>query len=441
MRAPVAILGAGWAGLSAALDLLRAGVRVEVFEAAPRPGGRARAISLHGQRLDNGQHILIGAYTDTLDLLHSLGTRQHLWEQRHMQLHYRDAQGKGFTLSAAPLPAPLHLALGLLRSNLLDWGERRQALALALQWQRQGYAVSEDLPLAAYLLRHQSANAVARLWEPLCLATLNTPLGQASTRLFLGVLREAFSKEARHGRLIIPTCDLSGLMADPATQEIAARGGRLRFGERVQAIGQTQGGYEIRSSRGCYPASQVICALPHRATAALLDFHPALSGLRDDLAGFQDNAITTVYLDYPAHVRLAQDCFGLLGTVGQWVFDRGRLLGEHGRLAVVISAEAIDPKPSPAALGQLIAGELFRAFPGHLPPDPLDVHVVRETRATFHASPVIQALRPGTATPLPDFWLAGDYTDTGLPGTLEGAVRSGRRAATAVIARQQQLGA
>lgn len=441
MSAPVAVLGAGWAGLTAALTLLRAGVEVEVFEAAKRPGGRARAIPLHGQQVDNGQHILIGAYTDTLELLHSLGTRQHLREQRLMQLHYRNAQGKAFSLSAAPLPAPLHLGFGLLRSSLLDWRERRQALALALQWQRQGYAVAQDQPLAAYLLRRQSANAVARLWEPLCLATLNTPLEQASTRLFLGVLREAFSKEARHSRLIIPGSDLSALFADPALAEIAAHGGRLHLGERVQAIGQAHGGYEIRSSGGSYPASQLICALPHRATAALLDFHPALSGLRDDLARFQDNAITTVYLDYPADTRLAQDCFGLLGTVGQWVFDRGRLLGEHGRLAVVISAEAIDPKPSPAALGRLIAGELFRAFPGQLPPDPLAVHVVRETRATFHANPAIEVLRPGTATPLPGFWLAGDYTATGLPGTLEGAVRSGRGAAMAAIARQQQLGA
>lgn len=441
MSAPVAVLGAGWAGLSAALTLLRAGIQVEVFEAAPRPGGRARAISLHGQRLDNGQHILIGAYTDTLELLHSLGTRQHLREQRRMALHYRDVQGKAFTLSAAPLPAPLHLALGLLRSSLLDWRERRQALALALQWQRQGYTVSEDLPLAAYLRQRQSANAVARLWEPLCLATLNTPLVQASTRLFLNVLREAFSKENRYSRLIIPGSDLSTLFADPATKEIAARGGRLHFGERVQAVHCAQNGFEIQTPQGSHAASQVICALPHRFTAALLDFHPALSGLRNELASFQDNAITTVYLDYPADTRLAQDCYGLLGTVGQWVFDRGRLLGEHGRLAVVISAEVIEPKPSSATLGRLITGELFRAFPGQLPPAAQGVHVVRETRATFHASPAIEALRPGTATPLPGFWLAGDYTDTGLPGTLEGAVRSGQRAAMAAVARKQQTGA
>lgn len=441
MQAPVAILGAGWAGLSAALALLRAGVKVEIFEAAKRPGGRARAISLHGQPLDNGQHILIGAYTDTLDLLQSLGSRQHLREQRRMALHYRDVQGKAFTLSAAPLPAPLHLALGLLRSSLLDWRERRQALTLALQWQRQGYTVPEDLPLGAYLQQRQSANAVARLWEPLCLATLNTPLAQASTRLFLGVLQEAFSKEARYSRLMIPTCDLSRLLADPAMKEIGARGGRLHLGTRVQTVHCVQNGFEIQTPQGSHAASQVICALPHRATAALMDFHPDMSVLKKALEHFQDNAITTVYLDYPAHIHLDQDCYGLLGTVGQWVFDRGRLLGEHGRLAVVISAEEIEPKPSSVALGQVVATELFRAFAGHLPPAPLAVHVVREKRATFHASPRIQSIRPDHATALPDFWLAGDYTDTGLPGTLEGAVRSGQRAAMAAIARQQQLGA
>lgn len=438
--APVAVLGAGWAGLSAALALAEAGVAVRLFEAAAQPGGRARGVSLHGQRLDNGQHVLIGAYTETLALLERLGTRHLLREQSRLRLHYRTLDGEGFELAAPALPAPLHLAFGIATSTLLPARDRWPALALARRLQQQDFGIDQDRPLLDFLqAERQTDLAIGRLWTPLCLAALNTAVDQASTRVFLRVLRDSFAGKAAHSRILVPQADLSRLFAAPASERIARAGGQLHYGERVHEIRLDQPPFEVRTVRGRYAASQIICALPHQAAARLLAGDARLQALVGRLRSLRDSPITTVYLDYPAATRLPQDFFAILDGVGQWAFDRGRLLGELGRIAVVLSADEAHLGWEQERLGQVLAAELHQCSNGLVPAQPSSIRMIREKRATFLATPAVEAARPATATAVPGFWLAGDYVATGLPGTLEGAVRSGRQAAA--IARSRAAGA
>lgn len=431
---PVTVLGAGWSGLAAAMRLAEAGVPVRVFEAATRPGGRARRVSYRDADLDNGQHVLLGAYRDTLELLDKLGTRHGLRGDSRLCLYYRSS-GETARLRSGPWPAPWHLAAALLGTSLLGLSERLAALKLARRLHRADYTVPADRPLAPFLREHgQPPRLIARLWSPLCLAALNTPVHLASTRLFLRVLAESFAGPARHSEVLVPVADLSSLFPEPAARFVQAHGGELRCGERVTALSLDRDPLRVRTDKGDYAAAAVICALPPQSAAELLRHEARLHALISRLERLESSPITTVYLDYPTAARLERDFYALPDSRGQWLFDRGRLLGEHGRLAVVLSADTEHLDWPQERLAESLAHELHALFPHQIPARPLEVRVIREKRATFLATPAAETLRPGVDTPVPGLRLAGDYVRNGLPATLEGAVRNGILAAEGVLA-------
>ncbi|MBE0622825.1 MAG: NAD(P)-binding protein, partial [Burkholderiales bacterium] len=198
----VAVIGAGWAGMAAAVALAEAKTRVTVFEAARHLGGRARSVDIEGMALDNGQHILIGAYRETLRLMRAVGADpERLLLRQPLTIEY---PGK-FSLRAPRLPAPLHLLAGLLAASGLTWSERVAAVRFMTAMRRNAYRIHADMPVAELLARHDQSGALSRyLWEPLCISALNTPPAAASAQIFLNLFRDALDGARTNSDFLIP---------------------------------------------------------------------------------------------------------------------------------------------------------------------------------------------------------------------------------------------
>ncbi|MGA7802403.1 MAG: hydroxysqualene dehydroxylase HpnE [Gammaproteobacteria bacterium] len=436
---PVIVVGGGWAGLTAAVELTRHGVPVTLLESARQLGGRARCVAFGPHRVDNGQHVMIGAYRSMLDLLDRLGvSEQSIFLRCPLELPMYAPGQRNVHLKAPRLPAPLHMLAALLGARGLSPADRLRALRFGA-WATSAHAVPDpDVTVQALLAaRKQSTRLVANLWEPLCLAALNTPIRDASARLFLKVLRETFTGTRRNADLLIPRTDLGTALPQPALDFIEAHRGKVRLGRRVRALrigpnGTT--GVDLADER--LSARHVILAVNPVMCRRLLAPHDPLRGLAESLAGLRNEPICTVYLQYPDGTRLERPMVGLVGTTTQWVFDRA-VCGQAGLMAAVISGSGPHMQLDNRQLAQAVAGELATLNP-HWPP-PRDTLVVREKGATFASVVDVDALRPAHRTPVAGLWLAGDFTATGLPATLEGAVRSGLDCARAVLAEDHLL--
>lgn len=430
MTPPVMVVGGGWAGLAAAVELSTAGVPVQVLESAPQLGGRARSVLLDAQTVDNGQHLLIGAYHETLRLLQQIGVNTTAALLREpLQLTVQRDRGR-LQLTAPPLPAPLHLAWALLRAAGLHAGERGAALGFCLSAWRQKFHVTPDISVAA-LLERQPASLVRALWQPLCLATLNTPLQQASAQVFLRVLHDAFTQRRHDADLLHPRHDLARLLPQPARRYIEDHGGSVTTRCRVSALVLDGAEHAVTANGTTLPASHIILATAPWHAAPLLAAHPSLQPLAQQLLTLGSTPITTVYLSYPAGTTLGCAMLGFEHGMPDWLIDRGIACGQHGLMAAVISGPGTHMALDNATLAEQVAHEVARQFPQW--PAPQQIHTVREKRATFLCDVDSNARRPANATPLPGLWLAGDYTDTGYPATLEGAVRSGVQCARRII--------
>ncbi|MFN4326025.1 MAG: hydroxysqualene dehydroxylase HpnE [Azonexus sp.] len=406
----VAVIGGGWAGIAAAVDLTEAGCAVTLFEAGRVLGGRARSVSLDGRTVDNGQHILLGAYRDTLDLMRRVGADpERLFDRHPLQVVDRT----GFRLRLPQLPAPLHVAWGLLSSPTIGWREKLRTAWWMAGIQRRGFRLAEDTSVADWLDAAGQTGVLRRhLWEPLCLAALNTPAAHASAQLFANVLRDSLGSRRRADTdLLLPHVDFGQLLPEPADYWLRTQGADVRLGCRVGEIGASADGVRI----GDESFAAVVLATAPQHVARLW---PAT---RPD---FAFEPIATIYLQFPAGTTLPFPLLHLLGQHGQWVVDRG-----NGLLACVLSGHGAWEALPDEALVAALHGELGLA-------EPVLWHkVIREKRATFSARPGLP--RPGSRTTHPRVFLAGDYTWADYPATLEGAVRSGRRAARNAIAVSQ----
>jgi squalene-associated FAD-dependent desaturase len=421
----IAVVGAGWAGLACALELTAAGRPVCLFEAAGQAGGRARGVDWQGLRIDNGQHLLVGAYRETLRLIERVGAGAAL---RRLPLHLETPPQ--FRLAAPDLPPPLHLAAALLTASGLDWGEKWAAARLLLHLRRRRYRLPADSSVAEFLARHrQGARLTRLLWEPLCLATLNTPLRQASAQVFCHVLRDSLGGDRTASQLLLPCASLDEVFVRPALDWLRARGGDLRLGEAVRGISREGQGWSVAGE--CF--RHVVCAVHPGRVASLLPDAPCLAELRQRLAAFRWQPICTLWLRFATPPNLSFPMLGLCDGPGQWVFDRRDLA--PGLLSVVISAEGPHLGLDEEELGNRVWRQLATVLPGLAPP--LAVKRITEKRATFAAAPGLK--QPGNATCLPGLWLAGDYTapsraEERYPATLESAVRSGVECAGLILA-------
>ena len=423
----VAVIGGGYAGMAAAVTLAAGGVPVTVFEAAKTLGGRARRVEHPELKLDNGLHILVGAYRETLRLMELVGAAP----DRHLlRLPFTWVIHSRFSFQVIALPAPLHMLAGMLAARGITPGERFAAARFLLAMRRIDYILPQDMSVARLLERErQGLGAVRLLWAPMCLSALNTPPETASAQVFLNVLRDSLTADRRASDLLLPRTDLSTLFPDPARAWVQARGGAVLPGRRVTAIDPVAGGFSVRHGASETSFSHVICALPPHQVKAFLIGVSALTELSEAIDSLDYQPIYSVYLRYPSHVRLHAPMLGFDSALLQWAFDRGTLGGQHGLIGVVISAEGGHEEHAHGELARLVHNELQRQL-GPLPP-PSWSQVIAEKRATFACTPGL--VRPPQQTPLRNFLLAGDYTAGDYPGTLEAAVRSGIRAASIVL--------
>ncbi|HRD89572.1 MAG TPA: hydroxysqualene dehydroxylase HpnE [Accumulibacter sp.] len=425
-----AVVGAGWAGLTAAVELAQAGFRVTVFEAARQLGGRARSVELRGHCLDNGQHILVGAYRETLRLMRTVGADpDRLLRRLPLELYFPGSLPRPFRLRLPRLPPPLHLAVGLLAAAGPAVAEKLAAARFLRALQRDGYRVRESDSVAELLDRHGQRGLLrSHLWEALCLAALNTPPANASAQIFANTLRDSLGSGSAATDLLLPATDLDRLLPTAAAAFIRRRGGEIRHGCRIRRI--EAGPAVLGEAFDC-----AVLAVGAQHAPALLDGHPATAALAQTLAGYRFEPIATVYLGFPPQISLPLPMLGLASRsptdVGQWVFDRGALCGTAGLLAFVLSAHGPWEELDNATLAARLAEQLAVTLRRRLPPV-LWQQVIREQRATFSCRPGLP--RPGARTELSGWWLAGDHACADYPATLEAAVRSGVAAARGISA-------
>ncbi len=419
----VAIIGGGLAGLAAASELSSHGINVTVFETAPQLGGRARSVHWKGLILDNGQHILLGAYHQTLRLMKKIGlnAEEYLLRQS-LNLNMRNAI---HLKSCKSLPAPFNLLMGLLTCKGLNWSERSSAIRFLIQLKRINFKLDQDIPLNELLRRFEQPNNLIRhLWEPLCLAALNTPINAASSQIYLNVLKDSFNQKKTDSDLLLPRNDLSSLLAEPLADFIRAHQGEIKLNSHVKQLEKINHDFSVNGSNFTHV---ILAVAPFR----LAEITESLGKIvaTDLVTKFTYEPIYTVYLQYPHDVKLPQVMIGLTQTMSQWVFDRGQLNGQKGLLAVIISAKGEHQKLTHEALANQVIAELKTAFPNL--PSPKWHKVIAEKRATFACTANLK--RPQQKTTIQNLYLAGDYTEGNYPATIEGAVQSGLSAAQLIL--------
>jgi len=397
-------VGGGYAGMAAGVALAERGIGVTVFESGPVPGGRARRVVSQGRELDNGQHIFVGAYTELFRLMRTVGVPSDALLRYPLEVRY----ASNFRLRSLWFPAPLGLFAGLLFARGVSFSERLGALRFMATLRRIGFRVEPDISVRQFLDQHgQHGRMRHYLWAPLCVSALNTPLEQASANAFLAALRDTVGSAGEASDFLLPRVDLSRLFPEPAAEFIRARGGQVRCGTTIRDLD------ELKSRFG-----KVIVAVgPHQLKTLL----------PEAVADFTYQPIYTCYLQYAQSTRLPFPMLGMSDGLVQWVFDRGALLGERGRLACVISAQGDHQQMTQDEVADQCHRELLNARLVHEKPS--WSQVIAEKRATISCTPGLarpDVKREGVI-------LAGDYTDSGYPPTLEAALRSGVRAAQMII--------
>ncbi len=431
--APVVVVGGGWAGLSVAVELTRRKVPVLLLESSRQLGGRARSIRFGDTVVDNGQHLMIGAYQSLLSLMQTLDIDiDEVFLREPLSLGTLRNGKAGLQFRTPRLPAPFHLLAAILFARGLGINDQLQALRFGRHLKTLHLSADEDISVQALLhSEHQTPAMIRRLWEPLCLATLNTPVSEASARIFLRVLQDSFLQMKQHCDLLFSRVELGNLLPVPAAAWLEAHGAQTRLGERATGlVVNEREKLAVQIGDRTQPAGHIVLATPHVISRRLMSHHSPLKPLCDNLEQLGNEPIVTVYVQYTETVRLPEPMIGIEEGLSQWLFDR-RVCGQPGLIAVVISARGRHSTLDNTVLGERVIAELAKTFPGW--PSPHEHLVVREKRATFSSRAGVDALRPGNRTPVDGLWLAGDYTDTGLPATLESAVRSGVHCASSIL--------
>jgi squalene-associated FAD-dependent desaturase len=382
--------------MAAAVTLAAKGVPVTVFESGPVPGGRARRVKTEGHELDNGQHILIGAYSELLRLMRLVGVPEDALLRKPLELRYAD----GFVIKSAA---------SLLLSGKIPWREKLAAVRFMNFLSGRSFRLPEDISVASLLEQHRQNGVLGHyVWRPLCISALNTPPELASAQVFANVLRDSIAGPPGADDFLLPRVDLSRLFPEPASAYIAVHGGELRSNAPVRDLGA------LRQEFGAV----IVAVGPHQLKALLPDLAPE----------YDYQPIYTCYLQYDESVALGWPMLGFADGLLQWAFDRAQLTGERGLIACVISAQGDHQQMTQDELAATCHRELKQALPAL--PDPLWSRVIAEKRATIAC---VSNLRRMDFRADKDLLLAGDYIDPDYPPTLEAAVRSGVRAAQTLM--------
>jgi squalene-associated FAD-dependent desaturase len=425
----VVVLGGGLAGITAALDCEEAGAQTTLLEVRPRLGGAAYSFEREGLLLDNGQHVFLRCCTAYRRLLARLGSERRVVLQPRLEIPVLSPHRRGVVLRRNGLPAPLHLAGALLRYSHLTLAQRASAARAALALGRLEVG-SASGTLGEWLAAHgQDAASVAALWDLIALPTLNLPAAEGSLALGAFVLQTGMLRHNDAGDIGFHVRPLSETLGEPAVRVLGEAGVDVRLGVRVEAVERLR----VRAGGEDLEADAIVCALPHERAGALLE--PLLGEEASRWSGLGASPIINVHVVYDRRVCDLPFAAGV-GTPVQYVFDRGKAAGlDDGQyLAISLSGAAGEMELSSEQLRERYLDAMAELFPRARAAVVRSVHVSREHAATFAARPGTESLRPGPRTSVAGLVMAGAWTNTGWPATLEGAVLSGHAAAREALA-------
>lgn len=415
----IAVIGAGWAGLAASVRLTEAGQHVTLYDMSRTAGGRARTVEHQGLTLDNGQHILIGAYRRTLDLMRTVGVDPAAVLMR-LPLALVTPDGRGLRLP--PGPAVPAFARGVLSHRDWPFGDRLALLAHAASWGLRRFRCDPAWTVAR-LCRGVPERVMKELVDPLCVAALNTPAADASASTFLRVLRDALFSGPGAADLLLPRQALGSLLPEAAVSWLLGRGAAVHLGTRVQALAAESRTWRVD---GEVHDGVVLACTAVEAARLTASISPAWSA---SALGLCYEPIVTVTLACPG-ARFATAMLSLPEGPAQFAFDQGAMGLAPGRFSFVISgAQAWIDRGLDAVTSAVLEQTRRQFADGTWPTEPSAVATLAERRATFRCTPGLQ--RPA-AVIAPGLAAAGDYVDGPYPATLEGAVLAGERAAGAV---------
>jgi len=438
MPRSVTVVGGGVAGLAAACALADTGSHVQLLERRPYVGGRASSYEHPGtgEVIDNCQHILLGCCTNLIDFYRRLGVQEDIfWSSTVMFL---EPGGRRSTLAPSWMPAPLHTAWSFLAAKCFTLSDKL-AIARGIRGFLHETPVDSEENFAQWLARYrQPERAVRRFWNPVLASALNEEPEHISIRYAAKVFREAFLFSAEGGRMGIPRIPLSDLYGR-AAEYIQARGGEVHLRTGMDALEQSGNGWLVRSADRAFVSDCVVLALPFEALAALLPAlpqSPEAERLGANLAEFRHSPITSVHLWFDREITDLTHA-ALLDTTIQWMYNKSKIhaarqQGTSSYLELVISASKSLVPMQRQQIVDLAMRELAGFFPAVKSAKLLKSAVTKEVRATYSIRPMLDRIRPSARSPWPGIYLAGDWTATGWPSTMESGVRSGYLAAEAI---------
>ncbi len=444
---PVIIIGGGFAGLAAAVELADQGAKILLLERRAFLGGRAYSFTdkTTGDTIDNGQHLMMGCYHHTLRFLEKIGSLSKLKFQQNPQVDFLSEAASGEVHHASfkcpSLPAPLHLLGGLAKLQTIGWPDRLKALRVGLELRRlNGNRASlADITVREWLTRlGQTETMQSKFWDLVALATLNERPERASADMFARVLDQAFMHTRQDSTMVISKVGLSELYTDDAVRFIEAHGGEVRLSAEVEQIAfEDTCAVAVHLKNGeRIHADAIISAAPYFALSRMLPPEIAASPTLKPALEFTSAPIVSINLWYSQPVTNVEFT-GLLDSRIEWVFNKNAISGDsrsgHQHLALVISGAHEAAKLNKEELIALAITEMERFFPAARNQKPVHAFVVREHDATLSHIAGTARLRPSQKTEFKNFFLAGDWTDTDLPGTIESAVFSGHECARLVF--------
>jgi squalene-associated FAD-dependent desaturase len=435
----VAVVGGGLAGLAAGCALADAGLRVTLFERRPYLGGRASSYEHPGtgEVVDNCQHVLLGCCTNLIDFYKRLGVSEKIrWFD---ELTFIEPGGQASRMAPSFLPAPMHNMPAFLRAKMLSLRDKL-AIARGMAEMSRGLPEDSDESFLSWLKRNkQTEQAIERFWKTVLVSALNEDLDRMSVRYAAQVFRESFMKSAAAGRMGLPSIPLSDLYGS-AAEYIRARGGQVLLRSAVTAIGPKQNSVGVFSNSGEQQFDSAVVAAPFQTVAGLLPADASAAPIKQQLKYFEGSPITGIHLWFDREITALPHAVLLDRTI-QWMFHKSKFhetrenAGAGSYVELVVSASKSLVQKSREEILELATRELAEFFPVVKEAKVLKAAVIKEIYATYAILPGLDKHRPEAKTQWPNIFLAGDWTSTGWPATMEGAVRSGYMAAEALTER------
>lgn len=432
-RGTIVVAGAGLAGFAAAVQLAAAGRNIILLESSGKGGGRAysfphsfSSFPENKHFLDNGQHILLGCYHETFKYLKTIGTYQLLKTQEKMEVNMVNRDRKKFLLRSGSLPYPLDLLQALLGFDYLSLAQKLRAIMFILKLRFIDSNKLNDITVADWLRSEgQTGELFSGIWDILCTGAMNSSAEKASAGIFAHILKVIFLEGKENSRIVVPGTDLSTLFVENGVKFIEEMGGEVRFSEPIEAIEITAGKVIAVETRGCRieRPDGLIMAMPAHAVKKVR----GLEGVIRKMEGYEMeySSITSFHLRIQNYT-LPHDFVALIDSPVQWVFNHGDYI------STVTSASTDWDGMKEEDILQLIKTELSK-YLGITGDNILSHKMIKEKRATFICGGENLKHRPGTETSIKNLFLAGDWTATGLPATIEGAILSGHSAANSAL--------